>query len=255
MFKFGKIIRKHYDSYLGKRYMPHLIEAVSSYYNRTKVSLEIALAALFPPLEDEVFEPGLNWQPIPFTYVEKKTDNFFGTALNCPNYRKEVAAYQKTLEFAKIFAPDKDIFDYVQNKTGKNIFSYYELVQVYNVLLVEQELGLPLPKWAEPVYPKLVNLAFKCYSFQTSTRKLAQITAGYVIKRLIDDMEQKINGASFMKNRQMILIAGHDVTIAALLGALGVFKPPLPQYGSHVSVELHRINQTYGIKVSSNDKS
>lgn len=254
MYQLGKIIRKRYDSFLGPRYTPDLIEAVASYYNRSKTSLELVLAALFPPLDDEIFEPGLNWQPIPYTHNAKKTDNFFVPPKNCPNYRKEVANYQKTAEFQEIYASDKDIFEYVENYTKKTIFSYYELMELQNILLVEQELGLSLPKWAESVYPKLVNLTLKGYSFQTSTPKLARISAGQIIKKLIDNMEQKIENVLFMENKRMILFSAHDVTIASLLGALKVFKLPLPQYGAWVSVELHKTNTSYEFKVRFSNK-
>lgn len=249
MFHLGQIIRKQYGLFLGNRYTPDLIEPMSSYYSRSKASLQLVLAALYPPLDDEIFVPGLNWQPIPFTHNTKESDNFFVTSANCPNFYKEVARYKKTSEYAKIYAPDREIFEFVEQHTNTTIFSYIELMGVQNSLLVEQELGLTIPEWAVSIYPKLTNLTLKGYSFQTSTENLARITAGNVIKRLINDMEQKIENTFLMSKKKLVLFSAHDATIAVLLGALKVFKLPLPQYGARIAIELHRINGTFGFKV------
>lgn len=69
----GKALRKRYDTYLG-HYTPPAVEARSTNYNRTKASLELVLAGLYPPSETEIFYGKLRWQPIPFQYGASKND-------------------------------------------------------------------------------------------------------------------------------------------------------------------------------------
>lgn len=69
----GKALRKRYDSYLG-HYTPPAVEARSTNYNRTKASLELVLAGLYPPSETEIFYGKLRWQPIPFQYGASTND-------------------------------------------------------------------------------------------------------------------------------------------------------------------------------------
>lgn len=68
-YNVGVEIRQTYGDFLGNVYTPDLVDARSSDYNRTKMSLQLALAALFPPAEKEQWEPSLSWQPIPYSYA------------------------------------------------------------------------------------------------------------------------------------------------------------------------------------------
>lgn len=74
-FKIGKALRKRYDKFLGKVYEPDLLDAQSTDFNRTKMSLQLVLAGLYPPIGDQIFETGLYWQPIPYNFVPRNQDN------------------------------------------------------------------------------------------------------------------------------------------------------------------------------------
>lgn len=50
------------------------MEARSTNFNRTKASLELVLAGLYPPSETEIFYGNLKWQPIPFQYGARTND-------------------------------------------------------------------------------------------------------------------------------------------------------------------------------------
>lgn len=74
MFGVGKALRLTYNDFLGKYYYPNEVEAYSTDYNRTKMSLQLVLAGLFPPTESQIWEKQLPWQPIPFNYNPKYHD-------------------------------------------------------------------------------------------------------------------------------------------------------------------------------------
>lgn len=83
-YELGQSLRSRYKNFLGDLYLPKLIVAHSSDYDRTKMSLQLVLAALFPPINlRQQWNPALNWQPIPASYVPRVDDNFF-LADGCP---------------------------------------------------------------------------------------------------------------------------------------------------------------------------
>lgn len=73
-FYLGKVLRKRYDKFLGHIYTPEVLEARTTSYNRTKASLELLLAGLWPPQGSQIWSCDLPWQPIPYNYVDKKHD-------------------------------------------------------------------------------------------------------------------------------------------------------------------------------------
>jgi hypothetical protein len=91
-------------------------------------------------------------------------------------------------------------------------------------------------------------MALKEYLLQTSTTNLRRITSGYFIQKIINDTIVKMNGGS--PGKKMYLYSGHELNIAHLLRLLENFDPPqVPKYGAYVTLEIHKINETYGIKI------
>lgn len=74
MYSLGKEMRKRYKNFLDDTYMTDLIYARSSEYDRTKASLMLFLSGLFPPTKLLRWNDDLNWNPIPFRYVERMND-------------------------------------------------------------------------------------------------------------------------------------------------------------------------------------
>lgn len=75
--KVGLALRKRYDQFLGNVYTPNLLDARSSSMSRTKASLLLALAGLFPPPLLQLWNVGLHWQPIPTSYLPFEADKVF----------------------------------------------------------------------------------------------------------------------------------------------------------------------------------
>lgn len=67
-FSIGTALRERYNNFLGDYYVPDLVDARSTDRNRTKMSLLLVLASLFPPRYSQVWNAKLNWQPIPYNY-------------------------------------------------------------------------------------------------------------------------------------------------------------------------------------------
>lgn len=70
---------------------------------------------------------------------------------------------------------------------------------------------------------------------------------GPLLKKILEDMETKSKEPK--GKRKMFLYAGHDSTIANLMMALKVWDEQIPVYNIMTLIELHQVNDVYGVKV------
>jgi len=73
-YQLGLILRNRYNSFLGKVYYQPNIYAQSTEIVRTKMSLELVLAALYPPADMQKWNSLLFWQPVDFIYINMTYD-------------------------------------------------------------------------------------------------------------------------------------------------------------------------------------
>lgn len=67
------------------------------------------------------------------------------------------------------------------------------------------------------------------------------------MQKIISDTQTKIKNSN---DRKIYLYSAHENNIAELLIVLGIFEPlHIPDYGSYVTFEVHKIGDEYGIKV------
>ena len=68
-------MRKRYNGFLDQTYSPSILHAQSTGVDRTKMSLELVLASLFPPKGTDLeWNKELDWQPIPFEFENLDED-------------------------------------------------------------------------------------------------------------------------------------------------------------------------------------
>lgn len=75
---------------------------------------------------------------------------------------------------------------------------------------------------------------------------------GHLLKKIVEDSEKKINGSLDPSTRKMFIYSGHAFNVDILLVILDRWNHTVPQLGSYLVFELHKINETYGFKVSHN---
>ncbi|XP_068907895.1 venom acid phosphatase Acph-1-like [Tenebrio molitor] len=248
-FKLGKKFRERYDNFLGKIYTPDLLEAFSSDVNRTKASLQLVLAGLFPPVEEQIWETGLNWQPIPFSTLPLDQDPiFWGTA--CSDFQKLYSELVQSPKVVRELEQHAKILEYISEHSGVQVRSYVDLFFLYVCLETEHQYGLTLPEWTKKVFPQpLQEFAIKSYGLLTSTTELRRFTSGTLLKNIIHSSTGKISGDLLPKNRKLFLYSGHELNIAYMLQVLDVFEPHIPPYGSYILFELHKIDDVAGFKI------
>ncbi|XP_032666438.1 venom acid phosphatase Acph-1-like isoform X2 [Odontomachus brunneus] len=246
-YDLGQKLRNRYSNFLGSLYMPKHIVAYSSDYDRTKMSLQLVLASLFPPAFVQRWHKSLIWQPIPASYTPRVDDKLF-LPDECPEYLDEYERVLKTPEVQEIMYQFEDMRQNLTKLTGKRLERPMDFFFLYHTFVAESSLGLPLPEWVYDYFPKgsLFDAIIASYNISNKNSKLRRYFAGPMIRAMIDNMLATQNGASRTK---MYLYSGHESNIAAMLQALQVYKPHVPEYSSALVMELHQMDSNYFVKI------
>ncbi|KYM76739.1 Venom acid phosphatase Acph-1 [Atta colombica] len=248
-YRLGKFLRSRYNDFLGSLYVPKLVVARSSDFERTKMSLQLVLASLFPPRNLQRWSPLLNWQPIPTLYTPRIDDNII-LSDECPQYLEEYNRILNSPEGQAKIGEFKDLMGNLTRLTGKNIQSLEEFYYLYHTFVAESSLGLPLPEWAYDYFPygPLFDGIVAAYNISNFTPLIRRLYAGPMIRAMTDNMiaAQNPNAAP---NTKIYLYSGHETNIASMLHSFGVYKPHVPEYSSAVILELQQIQQEYYVKL------
>ncbi|CAH0561066.1 unnamed protein product [Brassicogethes aeneus] len=242
----GKYLRKRYENYLGE-YNFNTVEAFSTDMPRTKMSLQMVLAGLFPPSADEAID-NLNWQPIPYNYKPVSDDKLlFGVCQ--PEHREELDKIEASAEVQAIYEKNKDLIAYINQHTGKKYTEFFSYFDLYTTFLSEEEWGFELEEWTKTIYPNfLKSLAIQFFMTLSKTDKIRKYGQGNFLKKIIDECKAKMEGV-LSEERKIYLYSGHDINITQFLGTLDLFEPHMPPYCACVILELHEINGEYGLKI------
>lgn len=93
-----------------------------------------------------------------------------------------------------------------------------------------------------------IVILIKSISILLSYNWIINLTfTGPLLKKIANDIKNKIDSPS--NKRKMFIYAGHDSTVANLMMALRVWEEQIPVYNIMTLIELHEIDQVYGLKV------
>ncbi|NP_001155147.1 venom acid phosphatase-like precursor [Nasonia vitripennis] len=249
-YKLGAHLREHYGDFLGDIYHASEVSARSTNSDRTKMSLQLVLAALYPPKDAQDWNKDLHWQPIPATYVHSLDDNLM-VPEECPKYLEARARAEASEEFQNKLRVFEPLMRNLTIETGKEIKNSNDLYFLWFALMSEYAMNLTLPSWAYTIFPtgKLldgINLEYDIASFNDELKKL---NGGMLLRKFIDDMVLYSKGDKSIVDQRIKLYSGHETNIAAVLQVLGLYYPHPPEYSSAVFVELHEDDGVYSVKV------
>ncbi|XP_071573276.1 venom acid phosphatase Acph-1-like [Temnothorax nylanderi] len=246
-YKLGLMLRDRYNSFLGDVYYQPNVHARSTWLTRSKMTLQLVLAALYPPVDIQKWNSELPWQPMDLIYIPQHEDDLL-VPIGCPTY---VEAYKNLLqspEVKKKIGEFNNLMEIASNYTGRNITNLTGLVLLYSTLYAQSLMELPLPQWTQDIFPdgKLFDAALLFLDL-LSYDQLNNLNGGVLLRRLIDDMNKVINGT--LGDRKINLFSAHDLNVAGILHALNISERRLPAYTSSVIVELHEKTGMYFVKV------
>lgn len=96
------------------------MDAWASEYDRTKMTLQLVLASLYPPKQHQVWHDGVPWQPIPYKSPSKEQDQIFLAFLH---NQLAVDEYHRELKLTgpRVLEPYGDLIKYVEKHSGLKI--------------------------------------------------------------------------------------------------------------------------------------
>ncbi|XP_067209826.1 venom acid phosphatase Acph-1 isoform X2 [Linepithema humile] len=228
-YRIGTMLRERYNDFLGSIYHPRDIYAVSTDIDRTKMSLQLMLAGLYPPHPTQLWNPDLPWLAIPTHYAPERVDTVLKPH-NCPVYIAALEEVKRTKEVRDKIAIYKDFLTFLSEKTGLTIEEPKPAYEVFNHLTAQKNMNLTLPEWCtDEVYQKMQDLVVLEYEIRSYKTQLKRLNGGMLIKKFIDNLN--ITGKNKIP-RKMYVYSAHEVNIAAFAGAHNISEPRLPDYGS-----------------------
>ncbi|XP_015121187.1 venom acid phosphatase Acph-1, partial [Diachasma alloeum] len=179
VYELGIYIREQYGQFLGNIYYPKVVFARSTYYDRTKMSLQLVMAGIFPPALEQKWNLELNWQPVVVNYVPPGNDSLmlfyrfskfkeeYDTVKRLPGVRKEI---EKFSDFGKNLS----------EWTGASITDIEHFNFIYHSLASLHSMELDLPTWTSGIFPHgaLLNATVLDYRLLNYNRKLRCLSGG-----------------------------------------------------------------------------
>ncbi|XP_043796608.1 venom acid phosphatase Acph-1-like [Apis laboriosa] len=234
-FQLGALLRAKYSKFLGGHHTFGSVYAYSSDVDRTKMSLQLVLAGIYPPMIDE--EGHIRLSPIPTYYMPNIVDKIMFSSL-CPKYIKEYFRVSNLPIIHKEILKNKDLLNYLKEHTGLDMIinPLFQIYKLYHFLMSQISMNIALPKWAtENVrnrIEKLVALEYNILSYNTLMKRL---NGGFIIKEFLKNLNKKNESAP-----KIYVYSGHELNIAAFAKAHDLIEPKLPAFGSAIIVEKLR---------------
>ncbi|GAB0088473.1 venom acid phosphatase Acph-1 [Sergentomyia squamirostris] len=253
LFEMGEYLRRRYDSFLGKVYHPDALHAQTTGVTRTRMSMLLVLAGLWPPKDSATeWNRKLNWQPIPIESEPLDKDTLLLVRTPCSRYPESVEEVLKSPEVQQKITPYESMMKELTEITGLQIKTPDDIQSLYGTLKAEEEYGLKLPEWTKRFFPdKLSPLTELSYVWNVYTDEMKRLKAGPFVQKMVKEWREASEGVLEPKDRKMYLYTGHDSSVVNVLSALGVWDLQMPDYAIMGMFELLRDKTSgeYGIQL------
>ncbi|KAI8427623.1 hypothetical protein MSG28_002109 [Choristoneura fumiferana] len=245
-YRIGQYIRRRYDGFLSKLYLPDEIKIRTTDYDRTKMTALAALAAIYPPPPAQRWNPNLDWQPVPYDTLPYAVDDLLYW-YNCPRYLWLRDRHYELPEVVNILRPYQNLFNYLSEKTGSNITTPEAVFYLDSLFQTLENVNIWPPKWATDVMPQIKEMTKIEYAVETYSSELLRLAAGVLMTDIVNATNRAVAG--YLDQPKMRLYSAHENNVAAVMAAVRAFQAHQPNYGATFSLELrkHRTTGRHGI--------
>ncbi|XP_058790322.1 venom acid phosphatase Acph-1-like isoform X2 [Phymastichus coffea] len=217
-FKVGQMLRERYKNFLNDKYSSEDVYARSSENPRTRMTLQLVLAGLFPPTKELRWNPKLDWMPIAYSYSPTELDALLKSQLTKKFYKLYDDLFETSYGIETL-ASNKDIFDLLDKHNYKvSTTTVTDLAAVHNILLIHERLHLPLPDWyTDNIKQRFAEIFELYHDTQSYTKEMKRLNGGPIIKTFINNMN--LNKTT-KDPKKLYLYSGHDLNVGAVIRAL-----------------------------------
>ncbi|XP_029165957.1 venom acid phosphatase Acph-1-like [Nylanderia fulva] len=252
MYNFGVYLRERYDKFLGDTYTSEVMKMHTTEYPLSMLSAQLVNAGLWPPVGNQIWFEGINWQPIPTEYQELKEDTLLMGSV-CPNFVLQMDQVLQKTETQKMTVQYQPLFEHLSRYTRRNIRTPTDVALLYAALETMTDRNETLPNWAIDVFPHgaMYDATLLEYDLLSTTPLQKQLNGGTFLKEIIgNSLQYKIGELS--AERKMILYSGDERNIVGVLKNLNLWSPHIPNEAAALIFELYFNNDTnmYGMKIN-----
>nr|CAD2134751.1 unnamed protein product [Meloidogyne enterolobii] len=242
-YQLGKLLRTFYGDFLGEMYRPREINIKSGRDNRTLTSAQLLLAGLFPPLNEQIWDNQLLWQPIPIETVEILDHQSFGMFDHCPEGERNLKEGEGYKRLEGLF---KEEIEKMEKDTQMKIDGIFILQRVLDSIVTRSKLPqlLPLPAWANSS-KYLEERRKKHLSLHIGLIDLfLESMGGWHFDQILGRMDDAVGKRNDQKS---MLYSAHDTNILTIGRFLDIqhINSILSDYASFLVFELHG-NKSFG---------
>ncbi|XP_063987803.1 venom acid phosphatase Acph-1-like isoform X2 [Diachasmimorpha longicaudata] len=249
-YKIGEMLRERYDKFFGPHYTSELIYGQSTDIPRTQMSLQLVLAGLFPPAEEQTWNPRLPWLPVFTTFTPNEKDGLLFPH-HCPEY---VAEYNKFLSqdhVQEMIRKYKEPMDYLTQHTGKTVDKTSAVYYLYNLFKEQAAQNLSLPHWVHKVYPNpMKEITALDFHLRSYTKRLRRLNGGPLLRKITENMKALRSEKLDPPTVKAFFYSAHELNVVSMARTLGTDDPVIPLYGSAIIFEtLQDEKNRYYVKV------
>ncbi|XP_076378383.1 venom acid phosphatase Acph-1 [Megalopta genalis] len=233
-YDLGKLLRKRYDKFLGDVYHPTDLYAQSTDVDRTKMSLQLVLAALYPPSAEQAWNKRMPWMPIPIHYIPEIVDYLMKPDF-MTIYLEALKNVRNLEEIRRKVSQYDDFLNFLSEKTGITEVNVTRGYKIYNNLSSQKSMNLTIPEWCtKDVIKTLQSIVILEYEIRSHTTQLKRLNGGPLIRTFIENIQMN---EGRKRPRKIYLYSGHETNIAGFARAHNFTEPALPNYGTAIIFE------------------
>lgn len=237
LYELGKKYRNYYANFIPEDYLEKDVYIRSSDKSRCLMSAYTFLAGLFPPTEDQTWNPEILWQPIPVHSLPREYDNIVAGTRPC---KVSDTMYKELLAEKNRNPKHIELFDYLTKHTNQSLRSILDVDFLYSTFLIQQETGLKLPEWTKNVFPTKMRTPFMLsLALLSYNETMQRLKIGPLFSEIKTGFTNTV--ANTNADRTVLIYSGHDVTVVAMWRALGFDELLEPEYGASIVLELHEV--------------
>lgn len=248
-YELGQWFRNRYNGFLPETYSEDDIYVRSTNVDRTLMSGQANLAGLYPPNENQMWEDGLSWQPIPVHTMPEDEDDIVAMHKSCPKYDKLKQDLLNSDYVNNLLKANQDLLDLVTEKGGQDCKTLVDVEYFHDTLKIEKEYyNMKLPDWTNSIYPSRTEpLAVISFTTGAFTEQMARLKTGPFFNHLLTHFRNVI--AKNESAQKFLMFPAHDTTVTNLLMAMQSFDYKLAPYAATLIFEVRRADNVEYVNV------
>ena len=246
---YDRYISRTYPGFLNENYTRTQLYIRSTDVDRTLMSAEVQLSALFYPSEGQRFNVTLPWQPIPVHTVPMADDILLRAYdADCPYYSWLVNQSYFTPEYIALEQQNNDLVVLLRNVTGSTALKIEDLWMVEDTLFIENIYNRTPSWYYTALFNRIKSITDYTLTLMFDSVEKNRLSAGVFVGELVAYMNTTVMGMPQSDATKMHMYSVHDTTVAAVMSALGLYNGIQPPYATAFMIELFSENGNFFVK-------